>query len=302
MIKKAFAKFRKVYTEFCVMMNANNIIGKYSDIAIRKNQVNLHQYHPKSLYPNMNLKNDYNLGDSLGEVVAKYLLKKNNIDINKKISSTKYFYCIGSNILASYQNATIWGAGITPLLSKFKRFLQKISRRKLDIRAVRGPLTRDFLLRQGFKCPEIYGDPAILMPLIYTPNCKQKRYKKLIIPQFACESKFRQKYFNEKIVSMNTNDYETVIDEIVSSEIVYTSSLHGIILAESYGVPAIFFRSLPKNEDFKYLDYYYSTGRKNIKIAESFEEALKMEPLPIPNLTELRQGLLESFPYDLWEN
>lgn len=101
---------------------------------------------------------------------------------------------------------------------------------------------------------------------------------------------------------MNTNDYKSVIDEIVSSEIVYTSSLHGIILAESYGVPSVFFRSLSRKCDFKYLDYYYSTGRTNIKIAESFEEALTMEPLPLPDLSGLRKGLLESFPYDLWEN
>ncbi len=100
---------------------------------------------------------------------------------------------------------------------------------------------------------------------------------------------------------MNTNDYKSVIDEIAASEIVYTSSLHGIILAESYGVPAIFFRGLGKSKDFKYLDYYYSTGRKDVKIAESFEEALTMKPLPLPDLSKMQQDLLESFPYDLWE-
>lgn len=92
-----------------------------------------------------------------------------------------------------------------------------------------------------------------------------------------------------------------MIDEIVSSEIVYTSSLHGIILAEAYGVPAVFFRGLNKRIDFKYLDYYFSTGRRDIVIAETFEEAKKMKPLPLPDLSKLRQGLLDSFPYDLWE-
>lgn len=35
-------------------------------------------------------------------------------------------------------------------------------------------------------------------------------------------------------------------------------------------------------------------------MAESFEEDLAMKPLPLPDLTKMRQVLLDSFPYDLW--
>ena len=170
----------------------------------------------------------------------------------------------------------------------------------MDVRAVRGPLTRKVLLELSYDCPEIYGDPAILMPLIYDPKI-EKRREKLIIPQFISEREFREKHPDDYMLSMNTNDYRHVIDEIVSSEIVYTSSLHGIILAETYGVPAVFFRGLPKFKDFKYYDWYESTGRKDVKIAENYEEALTMSPQPIPQLDDLVKGLLDSFPYDLWE-
>lgn len=139
------------------------------------------------------------------------------------------------------------------------------------------------------------------MPLIYKP-VKEKKYDYLVIPQFVDEKNFRTAHPKERMVSMNTANYKSVIDVILSSEIVYSSSLHGIILAESYGTPAIFFRGLQKNRDFKYLDYYYSTGRKDTKIAESFEEALTMKPLPLPDFSIMRQDLLDSFPYDLWDN
>lgn len=161
-------------------------------------------------------------------------------------------------------------------------------------------MTRDVLLRLGHQCPEIYGDPAILMPMIYQPNIK-KQFDYSIVLQFRHERKFREEHPDEHMVSMNTNDYKAVIDEIVASNVVYTSSLHGIILAEAYGVPAVFFRGLSKRIDFKYLDYYFSTGRRDIVIAETFEEALKLKPLPLPDLSKLRQGLLDSFPYDLWD-
>lgn len=228
------------------------------------------------------------------------MLAKKGIDIDKPVSRTKHLYCVGTNIHGGWQSATIWGSGIYPPQTWAKKFLQKLSRRKLDIRAVRGPLTRQILEGQGFTCPNIFGDPAILMPMIYNP-CKEKKYKYIVIPQFIKEKEFRESHPSEHMVSMNTNDYKAVIDEIVSSEIVYTSSLHGIILAEAYGVPAVFFRGLPKWKDFKYYDYYYSTGRKDIKIAESFEDALTMKPLPLPDLTKMSQDLLDSFPYDLWE-
>ena len=188
-----------------------------------------------------------------------------------------------------------------PSRKKIEFLLQKIARRKLDIRAVRGPLTRDVLIKKyGHKCPEIYGDPAILMPLIYNPHI-EKEYEYLVIPQFIDEKKFKTEHPNERMITMNTDDYKSVINEIKKSKIIYTSSLHGLILAESYGIPAVFFRSLPQYKDFKYYDWYYSTNRYDIKLVDTFEEAKKITPPPLPDLSKLQQGLLDSFPYDLWE-
>lgn len=81
---------------------------------------------------------------------------------------------------------------------------------------------------------------------------------------------------------------------------ILSSSLHGIILAETYGIPAIMLKS--PLDTFKFRDYYYSTGRFDFPIANTVEEALKMEPPALPNLDNLRQGLIDSFPYDIWKN
>lgn len=300
MIKGYLNRIKYILSEIPYIVKANKINARYMDIPAKKNRVNIFQYHPARFGYTLFQNSPFNLGDSLGEVIIKYLLSQKGIDINAPTSQTRHFYCVGTNIQGAYQDATIWGSGIFPPQSRSEAFLQKISRRKLDIRAVRGPLTKEQLERYGHKCPDIFGDPAILMPLIYSPE-KKNKYDYLIIPQFVWEKEFRENHPNEPMLSMNTDDYKHVIDEIVSSKIVYTSSLHGIILAEAYGIPTVFFRGLSKHRDFKYYDYYYSTGRREIKIAESFEEALTMDPLPLPDLSKLRQGLLDSFPYDLWD-
>lgn len=296
-----FGIIKKCIYETRLVINADRINAHYLNIPAKKNRVNIYEYHPELLGLDLHYNNPYNLGDTLGMVIIKYLLDKRGVDIDKNISKTRHLNCVGSNILCSYQNATIWGSGIMHNPTKRNIFFTKLSGRKLDIRAVRGPLTRKAIYSLGYTCPEIYGDPAILMPFIYNPII-EKKYKYSIIPQFAVEKYFRTNYNFENVISMNTNDYMKVIDEIKSSEIIYTSSLHGIILAESYGIPAVFFRGLDKSIDFKYLDYYYSTNRLGIKIYDSIEDALNADiSLEIPNLSKLQQDLLDSFPYDLWE-
>ncbi len=294
----SFIKYAR--RELPLIVHANSINARYLDIPAKKNRVNVFQYHPERFGYRLYNNQPCNLGDSLGEVIIAFLLDQKGIDIDKPISRTKHLYCVGTNIQGAYQSATVWGSGIYPPQNKKAEFFQKHCGRKLDIRAVRGPLTRKVVLQYGHICPEVYGDPAIVLPMIYNPVVPKVR-ERLVIPQFIGEVQFRESHPDEYLISMNTNDYKSVINGILASEIVYTSSLHGIILAEAYGVPAVFFRGLPKYKDFKYLDYYYSTGRYDVILSDSFEEALQVSPPPLPNLSKLQKDLLDSFPYDLWE-
>ena len=301
----------KKVKSFCywiyVYVFADRIIGIYPGIKAKKHRVNLFDYHPElsegSKYTYKNSR--WNLGDSLGYVVTSYMLEKRGLSLNNWVEKRRHFGCIGSYVFTSFQHLTIWGGGLLCKPDLFKSWFLRLKMfrypfSKYDFRAVRGPLTREQVLKYGHKCPKVYGDPAILMPFIYTPQC-EVTHELLVIPQFYTEAVFREKHPDLYMVSMNTNDYKSVIDAIASSKKVITSSLHGIILAEAYGVPAVFFRGLGKREDFKYMDYYYSTNRFDVKIAESFEDALVMEPLPLPDLKPLQDGLINTFPYDLWE-
>ena len=55
-----------------------------------------------------------------------------------------------------------------------------------------------------------------------------------------------------------------------------------------------------EEEMLKYYDWYFATGRYEVRSATSLAEAKETEPMKLPELEELRDGLLQSFPYDLW--
>lgn len=291
--------------ELYILLNANNIILTYPNVKAKDHRVNLLDYDiDKTGHPHYNKDNPYNLGDELGKVVIDWMLEK-RADLSRDmwVKKKKFLLTIGSGVFYyGYQDVTFWGTGVLCDIHNqpwYRKFLNSKYYRKLDFRAVRGPLTRDVVQKLGHKCPEIYGDPGILMPLIYKPDVT-KEHDYAIIPQYVTEEEIREQHPDDFIISMNTNDYKKVISDIISCKKVVSSSLHGVILAEAYGVPAVWYRGLMEEIDFKYLDYYASTGRYNIQPATSVEEALATEPLPLPDLTKLYKGLLNSFPYDLW--
>lgn len=266
----------------------------------KPNVVNLH-YWNSSLEIGDECKN--NLGDDLSEVIVSAVLAQKGLSLETKVKKKKHLYAVGSIVSMGYQNATVWGSGFLEDLSWIRRLVHHYPFRKLDIRAVRGPLTRDLLLKLGHKCPEVYGDPGILMPYVYMPESIQKEEDYILIPHFSKEKEYRELYGDEHIVSMITNDYKDVVNKICSARKVISSSLHGIILAETYGTNAVFLKDRGNNKDFKYIDYYSSTLRPNYRYATSVEEAIQMEPMDLPsNMEELRESLIEVFPYDLWNN
>ncbi len=233
----------------------------------------------------------YNIGDYLSYVVVEWMKSRNNINsVRAAGEKIKHLYVIGSIISGGYQDATVWGSG---LIRENKAYWWR-NFRKLDIRAVRGLLTRQTLIENGYDCPDVYGDPAILMPLIYQPSNINK------ISRYVVVSHYSQYKGGENEITTQTKDYKRFIDSLVTAELVVSDSLHGIILAESYGVPAIWLCS--DLDTFKYSDYYKSTGRDHVQAAGSIEEALRMTPPPLPDLDTLREGLIRAFPIDLYQS
>jgi pyruvyltransferase len=203
---------------------------------------------------------------------------------------------IGSIISFARDNDVVWGSGVK------RKSLEKIKYHftTLDIRAVRGPLSRQFLMQNfNITVPEVYGDPALLIPYFF-PEFKKKsdpKYEYLIIPHYSEEHLFPKNLFSN--VAYPTDPWDEVIDKITDSKFVISSSLHGIIVAEAFGIPARLLRVITRKEPlFKYRDYYFGTGRMKYDIAFSIPEALEMGGEP-PIQCDLEK-LYNAFPFELW--
>ena len=183
--------------------------------------------------------------------------------------------------------------------------------KKADFRAVRGPQTRAFLIDKGYDVPEIYGDPALLLPQYYKPKI-EKKFKLGIIPHYSDYELVEEWYKDEdhiNIINLMTLSIESTTDEILKCHKIVSSSLHGIIVAHAYGIPAVWqkFSENLFGDDIKFQDYFESVLITNYmpklyanKLAlETFDELFYgvIQVLPDKNVLEiLTNKLLKAFP------
>lgn len=166
------------------------------------------------------------------------------------------YFAIGSIISRANDKSVVWGSGA------FGTEIKKSLNTKAKYHAVRGPLTRNLLRIYGIKCPEVYGDPALLLPLVFCPAI-EKKYKVGIILRWA------EKDWNEVAVDhdvrkiyLGTDNIEETLTDILACERIVSSSLHGIIIADAYGIPSAWLSSTtPKGLEFKFYDYFLSVNK-----------------------------------------
>jgi len=203
-----------------------------------------------------------NWGDALNPILIQKISGKEPVSANEVINfKNEPVYSVIGSILGLYttKNLIVWGSGFISSTSQFKK-------KPLKICAVRGPLTRDLIIKQGINCPEIYGDPALLYPLFYKSGVG-KKYKLGIIPHHVDQNHPLLNIFknnSEVLIIDITAGINEVIDNVCMCKLIASSSLHGIIAADAYGVPSIWIKLSNDvvGDGFKFRDYFMSVGRQ----------------------------------------
>lgn len=238
-----------------------------------------------------------NFGDYLSFLIVERIVGEEvRVVKGSKNFNEKKLLAIGSVLYFAREGDVVWGSGV-----KGNRLADNYKFKNLDVRAVRGPLTRQFLIDEfNINCPEIYGDPALLMPYFFP---EYKRSKNPSIPYLIVshynDISFFPKLGDEAIVYAN-DPWEEIIEKILEAELVISTSMHGIIVAEAFGIPARMLRVRESEPLYKFADYYLGTGRPDFTYAASVQEALLLGG-EAPCICDLEK-LYQAFPFEFWPN
>ena len=200
-----------------------------------------------------------NAGDSFSLVLARRYFSDNIIPCSREALTVPNLIFVGSFLRSTDAYSHICGAGcISSDPSVFK-----LPAAPKAVHCVRGPLTAELLESLGVRCPSIYADPGILAPELY-PKKTSPTHKIGIIPHHldahlpwvdSCRDK-------GMLIIDALSPLDEYFEKLHRCEIVLSSSLHGIIFAHAYGIPALWIE-LSDNvigNGFKFYDYYLSLG------------------------------------------
>ena len=245
-----------------------------------------------------------NFGDNLNVLLHKAITGKEPVFATPEQPET--IIAVGSLAHTARPNNILWGTG-----AMADDMPPEHCNKTTVVRAVRGPLTAWMFQKQGVDISNaIFADPAILIPRFFPVfgNGNENR-KVLVVPHYAdCERAVTLPWGENCQVLHPMKDTEFLIKEIAGADSVITSSLHILVVAESYGVPAVWveFSDNVRGKGFKFIDWYLSTIRtppaaiqiRGSKIPwEQINEAVYSWTEPGIDLQELGDILLDVCPF-----
>lgn len=241
-----------------------------------------------------------NFGDAINPNIIEWV---SGARPNFTNSNAKHLLGIGSITFYANEHSHIWGSGV--IGKDVKKPAVKTDR----IFALRGELTKQFYESCGHNIPNIaLGDPGFLISDVY-PHLKKvgKKYKICYIPHHSSmeDPIFKLALMDDECCIFNIlTDDVSELRKIAASEIVISQSLHGLIFAESLGVPSCWVsKKFDDNWTFKFKDWYSTS-------AEPWSSPLRMdlstkeyvEAARLSHSVIDKKRLIKSFPRELIYN
>ena len=191
-----------------------------------------------------------NFGDLVGPPIVEHITGSRPRLTNPE--STGKLLTVGSILANARAGDTVWGSGAI--------VDQRIALRGVTTLALRGPLSVQ-LAHADPSTP--LGDPALLLPTFYAPQ-PSTHHRIGFVPHYVDLAIASTLTPDAHIIDVTHKDWRTTVDSIAACDVIVSSSLHGLIVAEAYGIPAVW--SQPHHpiigDDFKFRDYFGATSRE----------------------------------------
>lgn len=250
------------------------------------------------------MKMDYlNIGDALSPVMVA-LLAGVGVERIPTRSKSLRMGCVGT-IGHGFSGGEVyfWGTGSSltanPSAPKAEqRPFAILPDSRFIVTATRGPVSERILTGGKEGSVGVYGDPVWLLPRFYKPerSCKWKLGVIVHLSELSdreTEAHVREELIRYRIPAALAEDVHIIntvspigvgaikdkLDEILACERLVSTSLHGMVFAESYGIPCLHFAGhgekqglqeclLDENSplDLRVIDLYRGLGRSKLPV------------------------------------
>lgn len=243
-----------------------------------------------------------NFGDEASREIVERITGRSCYFADDK-SRERRLLSIGSVLHRARNGDTVWGSGVKGSAAALAPDVKELS-----VHALRGPISYDFLRRRGFDLSKVTHlfDPAVVITGLDGEWIAEQRLANPqrrafgIVPHFKEEAIYKKLYPQhvDRFITPDGN-LRSVISELLKYDLILSGSLHGIIVSEALGIPAIWLRPQAGEDPLKYYDYYLGTDRHRILCADTVEDALRLEPMALPSFNV--GEMLATFPMDFVE-
>ncbi|MBD1910186.1 MULTISPECIES: polysaccharide pyruvyl transferase family protein [unclassified Leptolyngbya] len=237
---------------------------------------------------------DANLGDALSPIIVS-ALSGLPIAYHRFESQTERLACVGT-IGHKFVGGTVhyWGTGFNPARGpKDAPGLYTIPPdTTVKVHALRGPASARVFQKFGIEIPAVYGDPVWFLPSLF-PGASQKRYDLGVVVHISELQESRAhapvrpnlkrywisptmepqvRFFNTFVTPNSIEAIANLIDEITACKCIVSTSLHGLVIAEAYGIPCAYLHYRGKGGDvmsmmfpqtkidYRIRDFYWGIG------------------------------------------
>jgi hypothetical protein len=244
-----------------------------------------------------------NLGDALSAVMVAGMAMRPVV--HKALSSSRPILrmaavgTIGHSL--SGGEIIVWGSGTSNWANPFdgpnRVLYTPPPNTKLVMTATRGPISRRILGEANAVGPLAYGDPVWLLPMMYAPPV-EKRYELGVIIHLSDIAERTgvsppkpdaRRYDIPDALSGDIRLINTVtevssealrerMDLILSCKRIVSTSLHGMVIAETYGIPCLYYS--PRGQDAGVQVSSLDEKEIDLRIAD-FYQGVNLKSLPI---------------------
>src|SRR4051794_32177896 len=240
---------------------------------------------------------DANLGDALSPIIVS-VMSGRGVQHRHFDDHGERMVAVGT-IGHAQRNGIVhyWGTVVDDRAGASGRYVRP---RDTDIRihALRGPYSAQILAREGERPPEIFGDPVWFLPKLLSARNAEPKYElgvvvhiSELVEKSAIASVKPELHRYEIPPSLQSsiriiNTYASPtpqalfgkIDEILSCRRIASTSFHGLVIAETFGIPCVWFApgsqggsvatvdDLTVRMDARVRDFYAGAGQRRLPI------------------------------------